>query len=63
MLMTDPCVYCGGPGGTIEHITPWANGGSLHDTSNMAPACKECNGKRGNIPLLLFLLFRLEGRL
>jgi 5-methylcytosine-specific restriction endonuclease McrA len=42
------CVYCGKKckRPTIDHITPLARGGS-HTKSNVVPACKSCNSRKG----------------
>lgn len=51
------CVYCGArPAvrGTIEHIVPRSLGGSDR-IDNLAWACYECNQKRGNQPLEVFV--------
>lgn len=48
-LLDSPCVYCGRTEGiTIEHLTPLIRGGA-HDKSNLAPACKSCNSKKGTM--------------
>ncbi|WP_420716351.1 HNH endonuclease [Streptomyces sp. H27-H1] len=41
------CAYCDAPfGGSVEaemdHVNPLAKGG-VHDWSNIAPACRDCN--------------------
>lgn len=50
----DVCVWCGGDGGTIEHITPHALGG--RGIWNQAAACGRCNSRRGTASILLWLL-------
>lgn len=41
-----PCVYCGAPSTTVEHLVPVVAGGG--DTSdNLAPCCGPCNYSRG----------------
>ena len=40
------CQYCGNPGDTLDHIYPWANGGSEHPT-NLVVACQQCNSIAG----------------
>jgi 5-methylcytosine-specific restriction endonuclease McrA len=55
MLERDPCAYCGGPGGTVDHIEPLADGGT-HTVDNLAGACKRCNGGKCNRSLLEVLL-------
>lgn len=37
------CAYCGQPADTVDHIVPRVKGGS-HDDSNLAAACRRCNG-------------------
>ncbi len=65
ILRSDPCVWCGGEGGTIEHVTPRSEVGirSVHDEGlsrdnwqNLASACYECNQRRDRIPLLQYLI-------
>ena len=55
ILRRDPCAYCGGAGGTIDHITPRALGGSKDSIRNWTGACLQCNLKRGPRGLLYFL--------
>lgn len=57
MLMGDPCSYCGGEGGTIDHITARTAGGK-HEYDNYTGACQSCNSSKHNVPLLPFLLLR-----
>lgn len=45
-LLGQPCVYCGHPADTVEHLTPRALGGT-NDRDNLAPACRRCNERRG----------------
>jgi 5-methylcytosine-specific restriction endonuclease McrA len=56
-LRADPCSYCGGPGGTIDHIIPAARGG-LSTSDNLTGSCEACNLAKGAWPLLPFLLLR-----
>lgn len=44
------CSYCGGFGNTVDHIKPRARGG-LSTWGNLTTACKECNGKKGDLSL------------
>ncbi|MFF7130690.1 HNH endonuclease [Streptomyces sp. NPDC008240] len=37
-----PCVYCGAEASVVDHIKPWARGGT-HDLSNLVPSCASCN--------------------
>ena len=55
VLRRDPCAYCGGLGGTIDHITPMALGGAKDSIRNWTGACLECNLKRGPRGLIYFL--------
>jgi|ERR1039458_1109687 hypothetical protein len=45
ILRNDPCSYCGGPGETIDHITPISAGGS-NQWENLTSACKSCNASK-----------------
>ena len=55
ILRRDPCAYCGGTGGTIDHITPRALGGAKDSLRNWTGACLQCNLKRGPRGLIYFL--------
>ena len=57
LIQGDPCSYCGGPGGTVDHIDPLASGG-VHDASNLTAACGSCNSAKKDRPMLLFLATR-----
>lgn len=58
LLLKDPCSYCFGSGGTIDHIIPVAMGGT-NDWWNLTSACKSCNSSKGSENLLAFLLRRV----
>jgi 5-methylcytosine-specific restriction endonuclease McrA len=62
MLRADPCAYCGGPGGTVDHVEPRsrpARGiGSVHGWVNTVGACGPCNGRKSDRTLLLWLARR-----
>jgi len=46
-LRLDPCAYCGQPrSGTVDHITPRAQGGGKYDMYNMTGACETCNRRK-----------------
>ena len=55
------CAYCGRKmrALTMDHIIPLSKGG-LHTASNIVPACKSCNSKKGErsplVPVQPFLL-------
>lgn len=46
-LRAQPCSYCGGPGGEVDHIVPLARGG-LHHPQNLAAACRSCNASKND---------------
>ena len=60
ILRRDPCSYCGGTGGTVDHIRPCHHHGCKDDSasvwSNKTGACECCNGKKGNRPFSLLML-------
>lgn len=56
-LIDDPCVYCGYPRDTFDHITPVSAGGKTAD--NFAPACLKCNREKKDMSLLHFLIDRI----
>lgn len=56
-LLNDPCAYCGGAAGTLDHIVPRFSGGAnLPD--NATAACSSCNSSKGTWPLLIWLARR-----
>lgn len=59
VIRRDPCVWCGGPGGTMEHIMPKSQGGSKA-WFNAAGACKLCNNRRKVMTVLDFFLKELD---
>lgn len=44
------CSYCGEFGNTVDHIVPKSKGG-LSSWGNLTTACKDCNGKKGDLSL------------
>lgn len=54
IISTDPCVYCGTPSESTDHIDPVSRGGPNHWT-NYTPACGSCNSAKKDKPLLMFL--------
>jgi len=48
------CAYCGEwkEKLTIDHIVPKSKGGPHFSRWNMLPACKSCNLRKGNLPML-----------
>lgn len=54
VLLTDPCSYCGGPGGEVDHVTPIARGGD-GSWLNLTSACRSCNGRKHKFTLLTYL--------
>jgi len=57
ILRRDPCSYCGGEGGVIEHIDSLKAGGT-NEWANLTGSCARCNGRKRTKTLLLFLLTR-----
>lgn len=63
----DPCAYCGGWGGSLDHVVPQsavktgfrsradATTG-VHSWANYVGACEWCNGRKASRDLLAFLL-------
>lgn len=67
VLRADPCAYCGGPGGTVDHIqpvrAPWParahrNLDDLNRWPNLTGACKSCNQSKRTRDLLGYLMYR-----
>lgn len=50
-LRTLPCTYCGGPGGTADHVIPISRGG-FHTEGNLVPACRSCNSSKRDLLLV-----------
>lgn len=58
-LLNDPCAYCGGAGGTIDHIVPISRGGDSAP-ENLTGACRSCNISKSNKSLLGYLVWRFD---
>lgn len=58
-LYQNRCGYCGkkinDSTANIDHIFPWKRGGTTR-IGNLAPACKDCNKKKGNMDLISFVV-------
>lgn len=55
----DPCVYCGGPADSYDHLEPRKRGGT-HDVDNLARVCHSCNHEKSSRTLLMFLALRAK---
>jgi hypothetical protein len=55
------CAYCGAKNVPfeVEHIVPKASGGS-NRVSNLALACRDCNERKGKLPVEVFLKHKPE---
>lgn len=60
-LRTDPCSYCAGGGGGIDHIEPRGVGGT-DGSENLTGCCHHCNARKTSTPLLIFMLWDLHER-
>lgn len=60
-MRTARCHYCGGPGGTLDHIIPYSQGGKTVP-NNCVPACWPCNNFRGDKPYREFKDFGWKNR-
>lgn len=58
-LLIMPCLYCGSPSESIDHIIPLALGGT-HSIGNLAPSCKPCNLSKGSKFLAQWKLSKLQ---
>jgi hypothetical protein len=56
----DPCVYCGDPASTWDHLEPQVKGHRNQD--NLARACYACNEAKGPVGLIQFLAWRSKQR-
>src|SRR4051794_19767205 len=59
LVRRDPCSYCPGPGGTVDHVDPRCRSarglGSVHGWVNTVGACTRCNAAKRDLPMLDFL--------
>lgn len=55
VLYHDLCAYCGDPCEQLDHIEPRAHGGA-NGPENLTAACRSCNQRKRDKPLLSFLL-------
>jgi len=56
-LRNASCTYCGGPGGTVDHVIPLSRGGH-HAEGNLAPACGPCNSSKRDKLLIEWRLIK-----
>lgn len=59
LIRADICSYCGGSGGTSDHIEAVDAGGSDR-WDNLAGACQSCNSSKKAKGLLQFMMWRLD---
>lgn len=59
ILRQDPCVYCGQPSSSVDHIRP-INKAGVELWANFAAACRSCNSQKNDEELLHYLLWRLN---
>lgn len=64
-IRNDPCVWCMGTAGTVEHVVPRSHysrgtstvhGSSANHWSNVAMSCRRHNSQRGSEGLLVYLV-------
>jgi 5-methylcytosine-specific restriction endonuclease McrA len=55
VLRADPCAYCGGTGGALDHIVAVERGGA-NDWTNVTATCRSCNSRKHTHSLLKALL-------
>lgn len=58
VLKCDPCAYCGGPSGGVDHIEPRERDGSNDGIENLTAVCIACNSQKGRKSLLEYLPVR-----
>lgn len=57
LMNHDPCVYCGSPSNTWDHLEARETGGK-DAADNVARSCAACNQAKGKMSVLLFLALR-----
>lgn len=57
ILKKDPCSYCGSEGKEVDHIDPLILGGT-ETNDNLTSACKSCNSRKRDKPMLLWMASR-----
>jgi 5-methylcytosine-specific restriction endonuclease McrA len=57
LVRRDPCSYCGGPGGSVDHVVPSVHGGP-NVWDNFTGVCSSCNQSKRSRSLLEFLAGR-----
>ena len=57
IVREDPCAWCGGPGGSLDHIEPRSltRPGRRRSWTNLTGSCFACNEYRGDVGVLQFL--------
>ncbi len=58
-MRLDPCCYCGEPTTQLDHIEPKSQGGS-DEWDNRAGTCASCNGRKQDMPMLLWMGWKLQ---
>jgi hypothetical protein len=60
LFRRDLCSFCGGPGGTLDHILPRsvAQGVARGNYMNYTGACRDCNGEKGSGHFLFFFAMK-----
>lgn len=51
VVTSGPCVYCGAPATSADHICPLVRGGCEIET-NLVPACGHCNSSKRDLLLI-----------
>jgi 5-methylcytosine-specific restriction endonuclease McrA len=59
ILRHDPCSYCGGPAGTVDHIDPLVTSQN-GDWDNLTAACRSCNSRKNRYSLLAALKVNVD---